>query len=55
MNTLAYNHLQLRELFHLEFLRRLALKLKPGQYILKGGVNMRFFFGSPRYSERYGP
>ena len=51
MNTLAYNHLQLRELFNLEFLRRLALKLKPGQYILKGGVNMRFFFGSPRYSE----
>jgi predicted nucleotidyltransferase component of viral defense system len=51
MNSLSYNHLQLRELFHLEFLRRLSLKLKPGQYVLKGGVNMRFFFGSPRYSE----
>ncbi|MGB7568386.1 MAG: nucleotidyl transferase AbiEii/AbiGii toxin family protein [Chitinivibrionales bacterium] len=51
MNAVSYNHLQLRELFHLEFLRRLALKLKPSQYVLKGGVNMRFFFGSPRYSE----
>lgn len=51
MNALSYDHMQLRELFHLEFLRRLALKLKPGQYVLKGGVNMRFFFGSRRYSE----
>jgi hypothetical protein len=51
MNTLSYSPLQLRELFHLEMLRRLALKLKPGHYALKGGVNMRFFFGSPRYSE----
>jgi hypothetical protein len=51
MNTISYSPLQLRELFHLEFLRRLGLKLKPAQYALKGGVNMRFFFGSPRYSE----
>jgi hypothetical protein len=51
MNTISYSPLQLRELFHLEVLRRLAQKLKPGQYALKGGVNMRFFFGSPRYSE----
>lgn len=51
MNTISYSLLQLRELFHLEVLRRLAQKLKPGQYALKGGVNMRFFFGSPRYSE----
>lgn len=51
MDTMSYSLLQLRELFHLEVLRRLAQKLKPGQYALKGGVNMRFFFGSPRYSE----
>jgi hypothetical protein len=51
MNGISYAPLQLWELFHLEVLRRLAQKLKPGQYALKGGVNMRFFFGSPRYSE----
>ena len=51
MNSISYSPSQLRELFHLESLRRLAQKLKPGQYALKGGVNMRFFFGSPRYSE----
>lgn len=51
MNTIFYTPLQIREIFHLEFLRRLAVKLKPDQYVLKGGVNMRFFFGSLRYSE----
>ena len=51
MNDSPHFPLQIRELFHLEVLRRLAQKLKPGQYALKGGVNMRFFFGSPRYSE----
>lgn len=51
MNTISYSPLQLRELFHLEILRLFAQKLKPGHYALKGGVNMRFFFGSPRYSE----
>jgi hypothetical protein len=51
MNTISYSVLQLRELFHLEVLRHLAQKLKPTNYVLKGGVNMRFFFYSPRYSE----
>jgi hypothetical protein len=51
MNVMPYSPLQLRELFHLEVLRRLAQKLKPSLYALKGGVNMRFFFHSPRYSE----
>jgi len=46
-----YNQLQLREIFHLEFLRRLGQKLKVGHYVLKGGVNLRFFFHSRRYSE----
>ncbi|MCK4810092.1 MAG: nucleotidyl transferase AbiEii/AbiGii toxin family protein [Candidatus Omnitrophica bacterium] len=43
--------LQVREVFHLEFLRWLGRKLKPDTYVLKGGVNLRFFFHSIRYSE----
>ncbi|MEW6086775.1 MAG: nucleotidyl transferase AbiEii/AbiGii toxin family protein [bacterium] len=46
-----YNSLQLREIFHIEFLRWLARKVKPDNYVLKGGVNLRFFFKSFRYSE----
>jgi len=46
-----YNLLQLREVFHLEFLRCLGRKRKAGSYALKGGVNLRFFFKSLRYSE----
>lgn len=45
------NQLQLRELFHLEFLRWFVRKAKPDTYALKGGSNLRFFFGSIRYSE----
>jgi len=33
------------------FLRQLAPRLKPASYAVKGGVNLRFFFGSIRYSE----
>lgn len=51
MEDKIYNPLQLRELFHLEFLRWLARKVKPGCYAVKGGVNLRFFFNSFRYSE----
>ena len=46
-----YNQLQLRELFHLEFLRWLTRKVKPACYALKGGSNLRFFYKSARYSE----
>lgn len=46
-----YNLLQLREVFHLEFLRYLGRNRKAGSYALKGGVNLRFFFKSIRYSE----
>lgn len=46
-----YNHLQIREIFHLEFLRRFTGKIKASEYALKGGVNLRFFFQSMRYSE----
>lgn len=43
--------LQLRELFHLEFLRWFSRKIEAKFYSLKGGSNMRFFFKSIRYSE----
>jgi predicted nucleotidyltransferase component of viral defense system len=42
---------QIREVFHFYFLDRLLKQSDPGLYILKGGVNLRFFFKSPRYSE----
>lgn len=41
----------IREVFHLLFLERLFATSSPSQYVLKGGVNLRFFFASPRYSE----
>lgn len=46
-----YDTLQLRELFHLEFLRWFGRKVKAEFYVLKGGSNLRFFFNSFRYSE----
>ena len=46
-----YNSLQQREVFHLEFLRWFGRKADPKHYALKGGANMRFFFGSISYSE----
>lgn len=46
-----YNSLQIREIFHLEFLRWMSRKIKADNYVLKGGVNLRFFFNSFRYSE----
>ncbi len=39
------------ELFHLQLLSFLGKKLDKRCYALKGGCNLRFFFGSPRYSE----
>jgi len=51
MDGKIYTPLQLREVFHLEFLRWLGRNLKADRYCLKGGVNLRFFFGSIRYSE----
>ncbi|MBI4124881.1 MAG: nucleotidyl transferase AbiEii/AbiGii toxin family protein [Deltaproteobacteria bacterium] len=46
-----YSPLQQRELFHLAFLRFFARRVRPDSYALKGGVNLRFFYQSPRYSE----
>lgn len=42
---------QLREVFHFSFLARLLRISDPDLYVLKGGVNLRFYFHSPRYSE----
>jgi len=42
---------QLREVFHFCFLDRLLKVSTPSLYVLKGGINLRFFFNSPRYSE----
>lgn len=46
-----FSDAQIREVFHFHFLDRLLKLSDPGLYILKGGVNLRFFFGSPRYSD----
>ena len=46
-----YNSLQMREVFHIEFLRRLGRAVKEEHYAVKGGVNLRLFFKSFRYSE----
>jgi Domain of unknown function (DUF1814). len=51
MKPFMYTHLQLREIFHIEFLRWFGRSAKPGNYAVKGGVNLRFFFNSIRYSE----
>ena len=51
MNKKKYNPLQLREIFHLEFLRWLSRGVKTSYYVLKGGANLRFFYNSFRYSE----
>ncbi|MFO1509546.1 MAG: nucleotidyl transferase AbiEii/AbiGii toxin family protein [Steroidobacteraceae bacterium] len=42
---------QLREIFHFCFLENLLRIADAKQFVLKGGVNLRFFFRSPRYSE----
>ena len=45
------NPLQMREVFHLVFLRALVRSAPLSAFALKGGTNLRFFFGSIRYSE----
>ena len=39
------------ETFHLAFLSALPAKIGRDRFVLKGGANLRYFFGSPRYSE----
>jgi len=45
------NDLEAREALHVLVLHRLADAVPPGTAVLKGGVNLRLFFGSRRYSE----
>jgi len=48
---MPYTYRQQREIFHFLFLERL-LKISDARlFVLKGGVNLRFFFNSPRYSQ----
>lgn len=42
------------EAFHLAFLRALLRGIPSTKLAVKGGCNIRFFFGSPRYSEDIG-
>ena len=51
MNDQFYTSLQIREAFHLEFLRWFSQKVGANHYCLKGGVNLRLFCRSIRYSE----
>src|SRR5271167_4254474 len=51
MNDAFYTSLQIREAFHLEFLRWFGRKIEATRYCLKGGVNLRLFCRSIRYSE----
>jgi len=39
------------ELFHLMFLRHFSMQIDSNLYAIKGGCNLRFFFGTVRYSE----
>lgn len=48
---MPYSHRKQREIFHFLFLERLLKIADPRLFVLKGGVNLRFFFNSPRYSE----
>lgn len=42
---------QVVEFFHLAFLGVLQSRLDQSHYVVKGGANLRYFFGSLRYSE----
>lgn len=48
---MPYSSLQIREAFHLCFLQEFLRKFDPKLVVLKGGVNLRFFFKSRRYSQ----
>ena len=51
MSEIIVNNLQTIEIFHIEFLRRFVPKIDLNHFALKGGVNLRLFFQSIRYSE----
>jgi predicted nucleotidyltransferase component of viral defense system len=43
--------IEAREALHVLVLTKLSEAARPGSFVLKGGVNLRLYFGSPRYSE----
>lgn len=47
----ALSPIQAVEAFHLVFLRALEAKVDRSLYVVKGGVNLRAWFGSLRYSD----
>ena len=49
-----FSHRQQREVFHFLFLEQLLRISDPHAFVLKGGINLRFFFASSRYSEDMG-
>lgn len=51
MNDRRLTDAQVIEFFHLAFLQVLQARLDQSRYVLKGGVSLRYFFGSLRYSE----
>ncbi len=48
---MPWSSLEAVELFHLLFVRALAVGPDKDHYLIKGGDNLRFFFGSVRFSE----
>jgi hypothetical protein len=44
---------QIIELFHVAFLDVLSKRVDLSRYVLRGGANLRYFFGSLRYSEGF--
>jgi predicted nucleotidyltransferase component of viral defense system len=51
MNLRPPSDREIVELFHLEFVRVLGASTLKAHYAIKGGCNLRFYFGSVRYSE----
>lgn len=49
--SVSWSTPQAIECFHLAFLTTLRASVRPDRYVLKGGANLRYFFGSQRYSE----
>lgn len=48
---MTHSRPQVIEQFHLAVLDALRTKVDPARCVLKGGANLRYFFGSVRYSE----
>jgi len=46
-----FSEVEVIEYFHLVFFQVLPTRLDQSHYVLKGGANLRYFFGSHRYSE----